>query len=418
MGHLTSYFGEGQVGVKHENVGVTEGTVGNVENNIVMRTDQVAEERDLVGVYLHEISRTPLLDAAREVELSKAIEGGLYAQHLLDEDTLPDGVEREELKAVVVDGDRAKDLFIRANLRLVVSIARRYVRSGMPMLDLIQEGNTGLVRAVEKFDYERGFKFSTYATWWIRQAISRAIAQQERTVRLPVHLVEDVNRMRNVARQLTRELGSDPEPEQIAKALGVPVERVHELVRWSQDTVSLDTPVGDDGDTNLGDLVADQDAPSPEDVVLSTLERQRIESLLNHLDDRSAGIMRARYGLEDGREHSLTEVASRFSLSRERIRQLEIMLEKAQMREVHDEGVVQPGTKVTVMFEGDDETVTFLLGSREMMGMDPAAADLTVYSPQSPLGAALMGKTKGAKAEYQAPNGKKLSVVVVDAVPF
>jgi len=324
MGHLTSYFGEGQVGVKHENVGVTEGTVGNVENNIVMRTDQVAEERDLVGVYLHEISRTPLLDAAREVELSKAIEGGLYAQHLLDEDTLPDGVEREELKAVVVDGDRAKDLFIRANLRLVVSIARRYVRSGMPMLDLIQEGNTGLVRAVEKFDYERGFKFSTYATWWIRQAISRAIAQQERTVRLPVHLVEDVNRMRNVARQLTRELGSDPEPEQIAKALGVPVERVHELVRWSQDTVSLDTPVGDDGDTNLGDLVADQDAPSPEDVVLSTLERQRIESLLNHLDDRSAGIMRARYGLEDGREHSLTEVASRFSLSRERIRQLEI----------------------------------------------------------------------------------------------
>ncbi|GIF68894.1 RNA polymerase principal sigma factor HrdD [Asanoa ishikariensis] len=310
--------------MKHENVGVTEGTVGNVENNIVMRTDQVAEERDLVGVYLHEISRTPLLDAAREVELSKAIEGGLYAQHLLDENTIPDGVEQDELKAVVVDGDRAKDLFIRANLRLVVSIARRYVRSGMPMLDLIQEGNTGLVRAVEKFDYERGFKFSTYATWWIRQAISRAIAQQERTVRLPVHLVEDVNRMRNVARQLTRELGSDPEPEQIANALGVPVERVHELVRWSQDTVSLDTPVGDDGDTNLGDLVADQDAPSPEDVVLSTLERQRIESLLNHLDDRSAGIMRARYGLEDGREHSLTEVASRFSLSRERIRQLEI----------------------------------------------------------------------------------------------
>ena len=205
-----------------------------------------------------------------------------------------------------------------------MSIARRYVRSGMPMLDLIQEGNTGLVRAVEKFDYERGYKFSTYATWWIRQAISRAIAQQERTVRLPVHLVEDVNRMRNVARQLTRELGADPEPEQIAAALGVTVERVNELIRWSQDTVSLDTPVGDDGDTNLGDLVADSDAPSPEEIVLTALERQRIEGLLNHLDDRSAGIMRARYGLEDGREHSLTEVASRFSLSRERIRQLEI----------------------------------------------------------------------------------------------
>jgi RNA polymerase sigma factor (sigma-70 family) len=306
-------------------IDVNEGIVDTVENmTTTMRTDEVAEERDLVGVYLHEISRTPLLDAAQEVELSKSIEAGLYAEHLLEEGMPRKGVGSEELERLVEEGERAKDLFIRANLRLVVSIARRYVRSGMPMLDLIQEGNTGLVRAVEKFDYERGYKFSTYATWWIRQAISRAIAQQERTVRLPVHLVEDVNRMRSVARQLTRELGADPEPEQIAKGLGVPVERVTELIRWSQDTVSLDTPVGDDGDTNLGDLVADSDAPSPEDVVLSALERQRIEGLLNHLDDRSAGIMRARYGLEDGREHSLTEVASRFSLSRERIRQLEI----------------------------------------------------------------------------------------------
>ena len=301
-----------------------EGTVGNVEKNTVMRTDQVAEERDLVGVYLHEISRTPLLDAAREVDLSKAIEAGLYAEHLLDTGEVRRGVSREELERLVTEGKRAKDLFIRANLRLVVSIARRYVRSGMPMLDLIQEGNTGLVRAVEKFDYERGYKFSTYATWWVRQAISRAIAQQERTVRLPVHLVEDVNRMPNVTRQLVRELGADPEPAQVAAALGVTVERVTELTRWAQDTVSLDTPVGDDGDTNLGDLVADSDAPSPEEIVLTALERQRIEGLLNHLDDRSAGIMRARYGLEDGREHSLTEVASRFSLSRERIRQLEI----------------------------------------------------------------------------------------------
>jgi RNA polymerase sigma factor (sigma-70 family) len=307
----------------------------------VLRTDEVAEERDLVGVYLHEISKTPLLDAAQEVDLAKAIEAGLYAERLLDpEEKLEgasgraepwvgalrpgEGVTEAELRRLVVEGEDAKDRFIRANLRLVVSIARRYVRSGMPMLDLIQEGNTGLVRAVEKFDYLRGYKFSTYATWWIRQAISRAIAQQERTVRLPVHLVEDVNRMRNVARQLTRELGNDPEPEQIAAAMDVPAERVRELMRWSQDTVSLDTPVGDDGDTNLGDLVADSDAPSPEDVVLAAMERTRIEGLLNHLDDRSAGIMRARYGLEDGREHSLTEVATRFSLSRERIRQLEI----------------------------------------------------------------------------------------------
>jgi RNA polymerase sigma factor (sigma-70 family) len=288
------------------------------------RTDPGAEERDLVGVYLHEISRTALLTAEQEVDLSKAVEAGLYANHLLGTGELPDGVQFDELRRLVSDGERAKDQFIRANLRLVVSIARRYVRSGMPMLDLIQEGNTGLVRAVEKFDYVRGYKFSTYATWWIRQAISRAIAQQERTVRLPVHLVEDVNRMRNVARQLTREHGSEPEPDRLAAALEVTVERVHELMRWSQDTVSLDTPVGDDGDTNLGDLVADTDAPSPEEVVLAAMERQRIEVLLNHLDDRSAGIMRARYGLEDGREHSLTEVASRFSLSRERIRQLEI----------------------------------------------------------------------------------------------
>jgi len=290
----------------------------------VLRTDEVAEERDLVGVYLHEISRTPLLGAAAEVELSKAIEGGLYAEHLLDSGQIREGVSRGELAKVVAEGESAKDRFIRANLRLVVSIARRYMRSGMPMLDLIQEGNTGLVRAVEKFDYQRGYKFSTYATWWIRQAISRAIAQQERTVRLPVHLVEDVNRMRNAARQFTREHGSDPEPAQLAEVMEVPVERVIELVRWSQDTVSLDSPVGDDGDTNLGDLVADNDSPSPEEIVIDALERQRIESLLNHLDDRSAGIMRARYGLEDGREHSLTEVASRFSLSRERIRHLEI----------------------------------------------------------------------------------------------
>jgi RNA polymerase sigma factor (sigma-70 family) len=304
-----------------------------------LTTQEVAEERDLVGVYLHEISKTALLDAAAEVDLAKAVEAGLFAKHLLGEgDTFGDATEKE-LKRLIEHGARAKEQFIKANLRLVVSIARRYVRSGMPMLDLIQEGNTGLVRAVEKFDYARGFKFSTYATWWIRQAISRAIAQQERTVRLPVHLVEDVNRMRNVTRQLTRELGGDPEPDQVAAALGVTVERVNELIRWSQDTVSLDTPIGDDGDTNLGDLVADSDEPSPEDVVLAGMERQRIEMMLNHLDERSAGIVKARYGLEDGREHSLTEVAHRFHLSRERIRQLEIQA-LARLKELANDQVM------------------------------------------------------------------------------
>nr|WP_035735971.1 sigma-70 family RNA polymerase sigma factor [Glycomyces arizonensis] len=304
-----------------------------------LTTEEVAEERDLVGVYLHEISKTPLLDAAAEVDLAKAVEAGLFAKHLLGEGETISGASEKDLKRLVEDGARAKEQFIKANLRLVVSIARRYVRSGMPMLDLIQEGNTGLVRAVEKFDYQRGFKFSTYATWWIRQAISRAIAQQERTVRLPVHLVEDVNRMRNVTRQLTRELGGDPEPDQVAKALGVTVERVNELIRWSQDTVSLDTPIGDDGDTNLGDLVADSDEPSPEDVVLAGMERQRIEMMLNHLDERSAGIVKARYGLEDGREHSLTEVAHRFHLSRERIRQLEIQA-LARLKELANDQVM------------------------------------------------------------------------------
>src|SRR6266496_1950027 len=193
-----------------------------VENMTVMRTGEVAEERDLVGVYLHEISKTPLLDAAQEVALSKAVEAGLYAEHLLDNDAeLPEGATREELERLVVEGERAKDQFIRANLRLVVSIARRYVRSGMPMLDLIQEGNTGLVRAVEKFDYVRGYKFSTYATWWVRQAITRGIAQQARVVRLPVHVVEELNQVGSARRTLERQFGREPEIEEIAFELGL-----------------------------------------------------------------------------------------------------------------------------------------------------------------------------------------------------
>jgi RNA polymerase sigma factor (sigma-70 family) len=285
--------------------------------------DNTVPDRDLVGTYLHEISRTPLLDAEQEVELSKAVEAGLYAEHLLLTDQVPDGVTKVELKRLVADGSRAKDAFILANLRLVVSIARRYTRSAMPLLDLVQEGNSGLVRAVEKFDYTKGFKFSTYATWWIRQAISRAIAQQARTVRLPVHLVEEINRLRNVRRDLTRELGRDPESAELAKGLDVEVSRIEELVRWSRETVSLDTPVGEDGETALSDLVADADEPSPEDLVIAALRHDRLGQLLTRLEPRSALIIRARFGLDDGKQKSLTEIAGGLGLSRERVRQLE-----------------------------------------------------------------------------------------------
>jgi RNA polymerase sigma factor (sigma-70 family) len=285
--------------------------------------DAVVPDRDLVGTYLHEISRTPLLDAVQEVELAKAVEAGLYAEQLLESGQIPAGATALELRLLVGEGRRAKDAFILANLRLVVSIARRYTRSAMPLLDLVQEGNSGLVRAVEKFDYTKGFKFSTYATWWIRQAISRAIAQQGRTVRLPVHLVEEINRLRGVRRELTRELGREPESGELAAGLGVPVERIEELVRWSRDTVSLDTPVGEDGETALSDLVADTDEPSPEDLVIAALRHDRLEELLARLDARSMGILRARFGLDDGKARSLTEIAGTLGLSRERVRQLE-----------------------------------------------------------------------------------------------
>ena len=297
---------------------------------ITARADREIEGRDSVGLYLDEIARTPLLDAATEVELSKTIEAGLLAEQLLAQGRVgrrkggaPMSATEEELEWLAEEGRKAVDTFITANLRLVVSIARKYGRAQMPMLDLIQEGNTGLIRAVEKFDYTKGYKFSTYATWWVRQAITRGIAQQARVVRLPVHVVEELNQVGSARRTLERQLGRDPEPAEIAEELGMEVDRVLDLIGWGRDHVSLDTPIDEDGDTSLGDLMAQETTPSPDLSVLDLESRERLNSLVGQLDDRSADIVRARYGLVDGRQHKLADIGARHGISAERVRQLE-----------------------------------------------------------------------------------------------
>ena len=288
------------------------------------------EGKDSVGMYLAEIARTPLLDAEREVELSKTVEAGLFAKHLLQEGRVgrrkggaPKSATEEELQWLAEQGDLAIQEFIQANLRLVVSIARKYGRSAMPMLDLVQEGNTGLIRAVEKFDYAKGFKFSTYATWWVRQAITRGIAQQARVVRLPVHVVEELNQVTAARRNLERQLGYDPEPQEIALELGMDVDRVIDLMAWGRDHVSLDSPVDEDGDTSLGDLIARETQPGPDFAVLDDESRHLISTLVDHLGDREADIVRARYGLLDGRQQKLADIGKRHGISAERVRQLE-----------------------------------------------------------------------------------------------
>jgi len=288
------------------------------------------EGKDSVGMYLAEIARTPLLDAAREVELSKTVEAGLFARHLLAEGRVgrrkggaPKSATEEELTWLAEQGDLAVQEFIQANLRLVVSIARKYGRSAMPMLDLVQEGNTGLIRAVEKFDYAKGFKFSTYATWWVRQAITRGIAQQARVVRLPVHVVEELNQVTAARRNLERQLGYDPEPQEIALELDMDIERVIDLMAWGRDHVSLDSPVDEDGDTSLGDLIARETTPGPDFAVLDVESRKLISTLVDHLGEREADIVRARYGLLDGRQQKLADIGKRHGISAERVRQLE-----------------------------------------------------------------------------------------------
>ncbi|WP_405820615.1 sigma-70 family RNA polymerase sigma factor [Streptomyces sp. NBC_01390] len=300
----------------------TGGTVGGARS-VRAHGGEIAD-RDLVGMYLDEIARTPLLDAAKEVELSQTIEAGVFARQILDGEAKAEAdATVEELEALYAESERAKDVFIRSNLRLVVAVARRYPRSGLPLLDLIQEGNAGLVRAVEKFDYRKGFKFSTYATWWIRQAITRSIADQSRTIRLPVHLVEELGRIRRVQREFNRKNGRDPEPAEIAAELDTNAARVVDVLDWARDPVSLNMAVDDDGDTQFGDLLEDTSAVSPEQSVLTLLRSEELDDLIGRLDQRTASIIKMRYGIVDGRERTLTEVGKEHGLTRERIRQIE-----------------------------------------------------------------------------------------------
>jgi RNA polymerase sigma factor (sigma-70 family) len=286
--------------------------------------DEVATSADLVRVYLNEIGKVALLTAADEVELAKRIEAGLYASHLLTSRNDFSAPRKRELRAIVLDGERAKDHLLRANLRLVVSLAKRYTGHGMPFLDLIQEGNLGLIRAVEKFDYTKGFKFSTYATWWIRQAISRAMADQSRTIRLPVHLVEQVNKLQRIRREMNQELGREAHHAELAHELDITEERVRELIDLSRDLVSLDQTVGTDDDASLGDFIADERATAAaETVVEGGLMRAQLRSVLDTLGDREAAVVRMRYGLDGGQPKTLDEIGRAFKLSRERIRQIE-----------------------------------------------------------------------------------------------
>ncbi|OQO94012.1 RNA polymerase subunit sigma [Saccharomonospora piscinae] len=278
---------------------------------------------DLVRVYLNGIGKTALLTAGEEVDLAKRIEAGVFAQHMLDSAGELSRQRRAELAAVVRDGDRAKTHLLQANLRLVVSLAKRYTGRGMPLLDLIQEGNLGLIRAVEKFDYTKGFKFSTYATWWIRQAITRGMADQGRTIRLPVHLVEQVNKLARIKRDLHQRLGREATNEELAAESGIAAHKVSNLLDHARDPVSLDMPVGTEEDAPLGDFIEDSEATDAESTVISTLLQDDLRRVLATLDDREQQVIRLRYGLDDGQPRTLDQIGKHFSLSRERVRQIE-----------------------------------------------------------------------------------------------
>ena len=288
---------------------------------------------DPVRMYLKEIGKVPLLSAEDEIEFAKKMENGVVAKEKIailkkrETDDEEEARENEEeilrLQKEADEGDDAKKRLAEANLRLVVSIAKRYVGRGMLFLDLIQEGNLGLIKAVEKFDYRKGYKFSTYATWWIRQAITRAIADQARTIRIPVHMVETINKLIRVSRQLLQELGREPSPEEIAAEMSMPVERVREILKISQEPVSLETPIGEEEDSHLGDFIQDDNVPVPADAAAFTLLKEQLEEVLGTLTEREQKVLTLRFGLEDGRARTLEEVGKEFNVTRERIRQIE-----------------------------------------------------------------------------------------------
>jgi len=285
---------------------------------------------DPVRMYLKEIGKVPLLSAEEEIDLAQHMENGVVAKEKIAilrkreaEDGEDNAEEIAELQKDVDLGDDAKKRLAEANLRLVVSIAKRYVGRGMLFLDLIQEGNLGLIKAVEKFDYRKGYKFSTYATWWIRQAITRAIADQARTIRIPVHMVETINKLIRISRQLLQELGREPSPEEIAVEMNIPVERVREILKISQEPVSLETPIGEEEDSHLGDFIQDDNVPVPADAAAFTLLKEQLEEVLGTLTEREQKVLTLRFGLEDGRARTLEEVGKEFNVTRERIRQIE-----------------------------------------------------------------------------------------------
>ena len=278
---------------------------------------------DPVKDYLKQIGKVSLLNAEQEVELAKRIEAGLFAEEMLNEGKKIDRKMQRDLEWIALDGRRAKNHLLEANLRLVVSLAKRYTGRGMLFLDLIQEGNLGLIRAVEKFDYTKGYKFSTYATWWILQAITRAMADQARTIRIPVHMVEVINKLARVQRQMLQDLGREPTPEELARELDMTPEKVVEVQKYGREPISLHTPLGEEGDSEFGDLIEDSEAIVPSDAVSFTLLQEQLESVLDTLSDREAGVVRMRFGLTDGQPKTLDEIGKVYGVTRERIRQIE-----------------------------------------------------------------------------------------------